>query len=185
MVFYPRIIAFFSTSCVSNENLQRICLKAKTFQLDLCYISRIKPLYREINMNNYRSLLFAIITLLLTTCQSAPTCPPVTGTPQYLTDSDLEQSSLSTPDLHATPTKVEINGNMMAVDKVVTGPLCNDNWKGSVYVACNVQVFKWEEKPLFLKNCNLTIEPATVVYVAYHNDAAYYNGCSCHTGEQP
>jgi hypothetical protein len=22
-----------------------------------------------------------------------------------------------------------------------------------------------------------------VVYVAYHNDAAYYNGCSCHTGE--
>ena len=136
-------------------------------------------------MNNYRSLLFAIITLLLTTCQPAPTCPPVTGTPQYLTDSELVNPSLSTPDLSPASSEIEINGKMMTVDKIVTGALCNDKWKGLVYVACDVQVFKWEEKPLFLKNCNLAIEPGTVVYVAYHNDAAYYNGCSCHTGEQP
>jgi hypothetical protein len=24
-----------------------------------------------------------------------------------------------------------------------------------------------------------------VVYVAAHNDAPYYNGCSCHTGTNP
>ena len=136
-------------------------------------------------MKNHRPLLFAIITLLLAACQPKPMCPPVTGTPQYLTDAELEKTSSSAPDLLSTPVQVEISGKTMTVDKVITGPLCNDNWRGSVYVACDVQVFKWDEKPLFLKNCNLTIEPGTVVYVAYHNDAAYYNGCSCHTGEQP
>ena len=136
-------------------------------------------------MNNYRSLLLAAITLLFAACQPMPTCPPVTGTPQYFTDAELEKLSSSAPDPTSAPVKVEINGKMTKVDKVVTGPLCNDNWRGSVYVACDVQVFKWEKEPLFLKNCNLAIEPSTVVYVAYHNDAAYYNGCSCHTGEQP
>jgi hypothetical protein len=71
------------------------------------------------------------------------------------------------------------------VDKVVEGPLCNDVWSGTVYVSCNVQVVAWVEEPVFLKNCYLTIEPGTVVYVAYHNNAAYYNGCSCHTEETP
>jgi len=137
-------------------------------------------------MKNYLPILLVIGTLFLASCQPAPVCPSVTGTPQYLTDADLGQSTSSTPALPVTtPATVKINGKMMTVAKVVTGPLCNDHWKGSVYVACNVRVFKWEEKPLFLKNCDLTIEPGTVVYVAYHNDAAYYTGCSCHTGEQP
>jgi hypothetical protein len=74
---------------------------------------------------------------------------------------------------------------MMTVDRVVSGPLCNDRWQGTVYVGCEVQVLEWSETPLFLKDCDLTIEPGTVVYVADHNDAAYYNGCSCHTGELP
>jgi len=39
--------------------------------------------------------------------------------------------------------------------------------------------------PLFLKGCKLNIDPNTVVYVAAHNDAPYYKGCSCHTGEDP
>ena len=43
-------------------------------------------------------------------------------------------------------------------------------WRGTVYVACNVQVYPWEELPTFLKDCDLEIEPDTVVYVAYHND---------------
>ncbi|OGO25891.1 MAG: hypothetical protein A2136_09785 [Chloroflexi bacterium RBG_16_54_11] len=71
----------------------------------------------------------------------------------------------------------------MQVDKVVEGPLCNDTWSGSVYVGCNVQVYPWQETPIFLKDCQLKVEPDTVVYVAYHNNTAYYNGCSCHTGE--
>jgi hypothetical protein len=71
----------------------------------------------------------------------------------------------------------------MLVDKVVAGPLCNDDWSGIVYVTCDVQVYAWEEFPTFLEECDLKIEPDTVVYVAAHNDTAYYNGCSCHTGE--
>ena len=78
---------------------------------------------------------------------------------------------------------MEIGGKTITVDKVVEGPLCNDTWSGTVYVACNVQVYPWEEQPTFLKNCNLSIAPGTIVYVADHNDTAYYNGCSCHTGE--
>lgn len=71
----------------------------------------------------------------------------------------------------------------MTVDKIVEGPLCNDTWSGTVYVGCNVEVYRWEKSPDFLQNCNLSIQPGTIVYVAYHNDTAYYNGCSCHTGE--
>jgi hypothetical protein len=68
----------------------------------------------------------------------------------------------------------------------VSGPLCNDRWEGTVYVTCDVQVAPWdeeEENPLFFKDCDLEIEPGTIVYVADHNDAPYYKGCSCHTGE--
>jgi hypothetical protein len=80
--------------------------------------------------------------------------------------------------------EISINGVTMLVE-VVTGPLCKGDWRGTIYVGCDVQVMGWEETPLFLKDCDLSIQPGTVVYVAYHNDAAYYNGCSCHTGELP
>jgi hypothetical protein len=78
---------------------------------------------------------------------------------------------------------MEIGGRKVTVDQVVRGPLCNGDWRGTVYVACDVQVLAWEEQPTFLKDCDLTVAPNTVVYVAYHNDTPYYNGCSCHTGE--
>lgn len=89
----------------------------------------------------------------------------------------MEISSLATAQV------VEINGQQLQVDQVVRGMLCEGNWSGTVYVPCQVQVFSWEEDPLFLENCDLRIEPGTVVYVAAHNDAPYYQGCSCHTGE--
>jgi hypothetical protein len=133
----------------------------------------------------FRVPLSMLILLFVAACQKEPACPAVTGTPKYLSPLDLETLTSPSTQNSSTPVEVEISGKQMKVDKVVTGPLCNDYWKGSVYVACNVQVLKWEEKPLFLENCNLEIEPDTVVYVAYHNDSAYYNGCSCHTGEQP
>ena len=85
--------------------------------------------------------------------------------------------------------QVEIRGKLMEVDKVVNYPLCNDDWSGVVYVSCEAQVAEAEldadANPLFLKGCNLNIAPNTVVFVAAHNDAAYYKGCSCHTGEAP
>jgi hypothetical protein len=77
----------------------------------------------------------------------------------------------------------------MEVDKIVDYPLCNDDWSGTVYVSCDARVAEAEldadANPLFFKGCNLNIAPNTVVYVAAHNDAAYYKGCSCHTGEGP
>jgi hypothetical protein len=118
--------------------------------------------------------------LFLSACgKKDPICPPVTSTPAFLTVSPEE---LPMP-ISSAPTQVAINGKPLTVDKVVAGPLCNDDWSGTVYVTCDVQVYPWQEHPLFLKDCNLEIEPGTVVYVAYHNNTAYYNGCSCHTGE--
>lgn len=122
--------------------------------------------------------------LVLAACQAKPVCSSTPQAERYLSSSDRARVFEATP-AAASPAEVEINGKLMTVDKVVSGPLCNDNWKGIVYVTCDVQVFKWEEEPLFLKNCNLSIEPGTIVYVAAHNDAPYYNGCSCHTGEEP
>lgn len=75
----------------------------------------------------------------------------------------------------------------MMVDKLVDYPICNDNWSGIVYVSCDARVAKVEmdenSNPLFFKGCDLNIAPDTIVYVAAHNDSAYYQGCSCHTGE--
>lgn len=125
-----------------------------------------------------------VALLFLSACQSpnAPVCPQATGTPRYLIVPS-EALPTPTPGPASTPIVMEIGGKTISVDKVVEGPLCNDNWSGTVYVTCNVQVYPWEEQPTFLKNCNLSITPGTVVYVAYHHDSAYYNGCSCHTSE--
>jgi hypothetical protein len=133
-----------------------------------------------------RSALLSILFLILIccACQAAGTvCPEVTGTPQYLdANPDMDQSS-AFQQLTPTPAWVEIGRKNILVDKIVEGPLCNDTWQGVVYVGCDVQVMRWQEQPLFLQDCSLTIEPGTVVYVADHNNSAYYNGCSCHTGE--
>jgi hypothetical protein len=120
--------------------------------------------------------------LLLSSCAEKQTCPTPGEDKQYLSQDDL--TSLQPP-AEESPAEVSIRGVTMLVDQVVTGPLCNDQWRGRIYVGCDVQVMEWEETPLFLKDCDLSIEPGTVVYVAYHNDEPYYNGCSCHTGELP
>lgn len=129
------------------------------------------------------TLLLFILLVFLTGCQSSdPICPTLTGTPQYLSVPPDELAAL----LPANgPGQVEIGRQTIQMDKIVEGPLCNDTWNGNVYVTCNVQVYPWEEHPTFLKDCELDIEPGTVVYVAYHNNTAYYNGCSCHTGVTP
>ena len=137
-------------------------------------------------MQKLLNLSFLIsILLLVTACKDKPACPSRTDTERFLSPLDVQRLSEPAPELNHSPTEVEINGKTTTVDKVISGPLCNDHWSGTIYVACNVQVARWEEKPLFLKSCKLSIEPGTVVYVAYHNDAAYYNGCSCHVNEEP
>jgi hypothetical protein len=127
--------------------------------------------------------LFLVLVFLTGCASQAPVCPAESGTPNFLT---IPPGELPTPASGpaSAPVVMEIRGKVINVDKVVEGPLCNGTWSGTVYVACNVQVYQWEGSPNFLQNCNLTIEPGTVVYVAHHNDTAYYNGCSsCHTGE--
>ncbi len=124
-----------------------------------------------------------ILLLLISSCgEPAPICPTPTGTVQYL---NAPPSELATPTPSMGSFQVEVSGRELQVDKVVEGALCNDTWSGTVYVKCDVQVYRWVEEPTFLKDCQLNIEPQTVVYVAYHNDTAYYNGCSCHTGVTP
>jgi hypothetical protein len=133
--------------------------------------------------------IFLVVILLaglgLAACQSEGNpCRRNETAPPYLTALPTAAPQRTpTPGPSPTPILIEIGGKKIAVDKVVEGPLCHDTWRGTVYVTCNVQVRMWEKQPDFLKGCNLTIEPDTVVYVAAHNDAAYYNGCSCHFGE--
>jgi hypothetical protein len=128
--------------------------------------------------------LLLALSSLLSACQRNNFVCPTEYSPS---ESALELSELAsiipTPGPTPAPISVEINGKMVLVDRVVEGPLCNDSWYGKVYVDCGVQVAQWTEEPLFFKGCNLDIEPGTVVYVAAHNNEAYYKGCSCHTGE--
>jgi len=121
--------------------------------------------------------------LLLAGCRTAPACPLPTGTPEFLGFPPPTAVPTPPPDLARDPVAVEIRGGTILVDQIVRGPLCNGAWSGTVYVTCDVQVLPWEELPTFLSDCDLDIAPDTVVYVADHNDAPYYNGCSCHTGE--
>lgn len=124
--------------------------------------------------------------LLLCGCQPQTSiCQSVDGTIKYLSSPPADINSIETPDATAIQTRIEIGGKLTQVDRIIEGPLCNDHWSGVVYVSCDIQVVHWEDTPLFLKDCDLSIESDAVVYVAHHNNAAYYNGCSCHSGELP
>jgi len=128
------------------------------------------------------ALVFLIIVVSsVSACQRQSTvCPEESIT--YFTDID----SISTPsnsELIPTPALVEIKGKMTEVDRVIHGPICADTWGGTIYIACDIQIAEWTDAPLFFKECPLTIKPDTKIYVAAHNDTAYYKGCSCHTGE--
>lgn len=83
----------------------------------------------------------------------------------------------------AEPTSVEINGKMKLVDHIVEGPVCNENWRDTVYVGCDIQIAAWEEAPRFFEACDFTVEPGSTIIVAHHNNEPFYRGCSCHTGE--
>lgn len=130
-----------------------------------------------------KHIVLAVVTLALVVCgcRSKPVCPAEKT--ERLTLQELQSLTAPAASSSAAPVKMKINGVPVTVDKVVDGPLCNDSWQGTVYVGCNVQVQEWEEVPLFLQGCNLSIAEGTTIYVAYHNNAAYYEGCSCHSGQ--
>jgi hypothetical protein len=134
--------------------------------------------------------LMILLVLALSGCERHEVvCSSDEGTPPTpLQLSDLIQTP--PPDsVSLEPLRILIGGREIEVDKLVDYPLCNDNWSGTVYVSCQARVAEAEldasSNPLFLKGCQLDIAPNTVVYVAAHNDAPYYKGCSCHTGTAP
>jgi len=131
-------------------------------------------------------LLIIVSAFFLAACERRKTvCAPESVTTEpALQLSDLVEMKAPQPTIEAI--SVEIGGKQTKVDKLVDYPLCNDEWSGTVYVSCEARVADAEldadANPLFLKGCDLKIAPNTVVYVAAHNDAAFYKGCSCHTG---
>jgi hypothetical protein len=101
-------------------------------------------------------LVLALAAILSAGCGKAvPVCPPVTGTPIFLA---VAPENLPTPTPVSGIFPVKIEKREIMVNKIVEGPLCNDEWNGSVYVGCNVQVYPWIEDDI-PKDCHLTIEP--------------------------
>jgi hypothetical protein len=124
-------------------------------------------------MNLQKALPILLVPLILAACISS-SCPPEAVT--YLTapfppavDGEAVQ-----------PQIVEIKGNEVLVDRVITGAVCNDTWNGTVYLTCDIQVPAWEKDPFFWQDCDLEIEEGAIVYVEAHKDKEYTDGCSCH-----
>ena len=134
-------------------------------------------------MRPWTFILIGLALLLLSACgPQGPACPA--GSITYTTDL-AAFPALPPAGLALTPETIEIGGRPTPVDRVIHGPLCNEQLSGTVYVACDLEIMAWDEAeyPTFLKTCSFTVEPGAVIYVAAHYDTAYYNGCSCHTGE--
>lgn len=128
-------------------------------------------------MKKFPVLLAALaLAATLSACQpAAPFC--ASGALTYLEPGATPQPGR----VSGAPTGVAAGPTTLKVDRVVSGYLCNNALSGSVYIACDVQVNRWVDKPLFLDGCAFTVAPGTVIYVAAHNNEAYYNGCAaCH-----
>lgn len=127
-------------------------------------------------MNRLLIFVLAFAMCALSACQ-ADVCGE--GSITYL--EDASQFPLEAELVKEGPQDVQIGNKTFTFDRVIHGPLCNDTLTGKVYVACDVTLQKWEEKPKFLEGCNLVVDPDAVVYVAAHNNAPYYKGCKeCH-----
>lgn len=123
-----------------------------------------------------------IVLFFLAACGAASVCPD--GSVTYAADDFTFPAAPEPPAEDAAPLQVEIAGKTRSVDQVITGPLCNANLQGTVYVACDIQVKEWTGKPYFLDGCDFNVAADTVIYVAAHNDDAYYKGCAaCHASE--
>lgn len=133
----------------------------------------------------YSTILFLVaFVLFVSACERKQTvCPE--GSVTYGSDrtSFPKRSSPDHPAQGDSPAMVEIRGKKVKVDRIIQGPLCNDHLSGKVYIGCDIQIAKWADRPRFLEECNFTVEPGTVVYVAAHNDTVFKKGCACHTGK--
>ncbi|MBE0685660.1 MAG: hypothetical protein IH585_06640 [Anaerolineaceae bacterium] len=133
-------------------------------------------------MNNKILLIFTLIFLtLLSACMDARSlCSPGMITYRDRTDPFPELT-----ETQPEPQQIEIKRKMMSFDQVVSGQLCNNHLEGLVYVGCDIEIYEWDDKSNFLNDCNFYVESNTIIYVAAHNNRAYYKGCdSCHMSEE-
>jgi hypothetical protein len=118
----------------------------------------------------------------LSACQ--PACPP--DSIRYISPPPagvaVEASVTAPPP--SQPQEIEIRSlfgtKSITVDEVIEGYLCDDTWRGTLYVTCNIEIPAWEEEAYFFQECDPIIEPGALIYVAAHNDKAYSQGCTCH-----
>jgi hypothetical protein len=117
-------------------------------------------------------ILIVLVPVVVVSCKSS--CPPDTVT--YINPPfPPEETSNS-----SQSEKIDIQGKTIQVDEVITGLVCNDTWRGTVYVTCNIQIPAWEKDAFFFQDCDLDIEEGTVVYVEAHRNKPYKKGCTCH-----
>ncbi len=130
-------------------------------------------------MKRFSALL--LIPFLLLTAGCLPTPPPellITRTPQPAATTPPEVPQETAPP--SSPMPIEIGSRTVVVDEIIRGFLCDDAWRGVIYVDADVEVLPWENEATFLRACDLVIEPGTIVYVADHPGEVFYKGCSCH-----
>ncbi len=130
-------------------------------------------------------LLGMLCLISLSACGSQePACPA--GAITYSTD-EADFPPLSAPSKPAAqPVTMQIGRKSVEVDRVISGPLCNEHLQDMVYITCDLVLKEWTDQPKFLDGCDFTVEPETIIYVASHHDTAYYKGCAaCHLSEEP
>jgi len=133
-------------------------------------------------MRNVYILSALCIMLCLSACQpTKPACPEGSVTYQDRTNS----FQTGTVDSRKAPAEtIDINGKSISFDEVIHGQLCNNHLSGTVYIGCDVVVYRWEETPNFLDACDFLVTPGSIIYVASHNNTAYYQGCAaCHQSD--
>jgi len=79
------------------------------------------------------------------------------------------------------PILININGEDFCVDAVIENELCDAHLSGIVYVKQGLKVKEWDQHPDFMVGCDLKVDDGTIILVGDHDNAPYYNGCSCHT----
>lgn len=137
-------------------------------------------------MKTYIVLFLVSVALLSTACErKATVCSE--GSVTYISDMAAfpKLSSTENPAKASGPVMVEVGGKQIKFDRLVEGPFCNIKLSGKVYVGCDIQIFEWDKEgnPVFLKDCDFSVEPGSVIYVGKHNNAMFKKGCACHTGE--
>lgn len=123
---------------------------------------------------------FIFIILLSACMDSRSLCSP-----GEITFRDRGDPFPALTEVQLNPQQIEVKKKMINMDQVVSGQLCNNHLEGKVYIGCDIQMYAWEDKSNFLDDCDFTVAPNTIIYVAAHNNTAYYKGCdSCHVSNK-